>query len=309
MNPLQAQAMQRRYFLRTLAGVAGGLAAAGELRPAARAGGVDSVNQLDPTARAGPVRAEHRALDAIGVQLYTVRELMERDLEETLAQVAQIGYNEVEFAGYFDRSPDQVREALEQTGLAAPAAHVSMELLGDEWQRTLDEANEIGHRYLIVPWIAEDERQTLDGYRRVAERFNRAGEQAREVDIRFGYHNHDFEFVRIDGQIPYDILVAETEPATVAHEMDLYWAVKGGVDPLDYFERFPGRFELVHVKDMDGTPEQGMTDVGQGVIDFPNIFARASQAGIRHCFVEHDDPSDPLETIRVGYRYLRRLNV
>ncbi|HYJ80167.1 MAG TPA: sugar phosphate isomerase/epimerase [Longimicrobiaceae bacterium] len=277
--------MHRRAFLSALAGAAAGAAA---LRRAAAA-----------------VAREGRP---IGVQLYTVRELLARDFEGTLARVAEIGYREVEFAGYFSRSPAQVRRALGGAGLDAPGAHVDLDAIGEGWERTLAAAAEMGHRYLIVPWIPEVQR-TPAGYRRLAERFNRAGEQARRAGIRFGFHNHDYDFAPVGGEVPYDVLLAETDPELVVQELDLFWIAAGGGDPLEYFARFPGRFHLVHLKDMDATPQRRMTDVGQGAIDFARILAHARQAGIRHYFVEHDSPASPLASIRASYEFVRRLEI
>ena len=252
---------------------------------------------------------ESKRLARIGLQLYTVRRDMERDFEGTLQKVAAIGYDEVEFAGYFGRSPASVRATLDRLGLAAPAAHIGTPAsLTKDWEKTIEAGKVMGHRYLIVAWIEEKERRTLDDYRRYADLFNAAGETARKAGVRFAYHNHDFEFVPLDGKVPYDLLLERTDPALVAMEMDLFWVRKGGRDPLEYFRRFPGRFEAVHVKDMDGSPQQRMVDVGKGKIDFARIFAQRKKAGIRHFFVEHDDPQpSAIESVRTSYQYLKRL--
>lgn len=250
-----------------------------------------------------------KRLERIGLQLYTLRRDMERDFEGTLQTVAAIGYNEVEFAGYFGRSPASVRATLDRLGLAAPAAHIGTPAsLTKDWEKTIEAGKVMGHRYLIVAWIEEKERRTLDDYRRYADLFNAAGETARKAGVRFAYHNHDFEFVPLDGKVPYDLLLERTDPALVAMEMDLFWIRKAGRDPLEYFRRSPGRFEAVHVKDMDGSPQQRMVDVGKGKIDFARIFAQGKKAGIRHFFVEHDDPQpSAIESVRTSYRYLKRL--
>jgi sugar phosphate isomerase/epimerase len=245
-------------------------------------------------------------LDPVGIQLYTLRRRMQEDVEGTLAAVAEIGYREVEFAGYFDRPPKRIRELLEANGLRAPAAHIGMPEPGDGWDRVLDAAAEIGHGYVVTPWIPESQR-TADGYRRFAELFNRAGMAARARGITFAYHNHDFEFVTLGDRLPFDLLLDETDPTLVQFELDLFWITKGGHDPLEYFGRYPGRFPLVHVKDMSA--DGAMVDVGQGEIDFARIFARAAQAGIRHYFVEHDNPADPLESARRSHAHLRDLDL
>ena len=245
----------------------------------------------------------------IGVQLYTVRDLLQKDFEGTLARLAAIGFREVEFAGYHGRSPHAVRAALKTAGLDAPSAHVPIEAARDSWPRVLEAAHVTGHTYLVVAWLPEQERRTLDGYRAAADLFNRAGEQARAAGIRFAYHNHAFEFARLEGRIPYDALLERCDPRHVAFEMDLYWITSGGQDPLAYFARWPGRFPMVHVKDSTGPPEHRMVDVGAGTIPWKAIFARREQAGIQHYFVEHDEPTDPLASVRASYEYLRRLDL
>ena len=254
--------------------------------------------------------------EAWGLQLYTVRSLMARDVERTLAEVAAIGYGEVEFAGYFDRTPAQIRATLDAEGLVAPAAHLSLAELRTGFEAHVAAAAEVGHRYLVLPYLGGADRpgnapgeapsEVLDGYRRLAGEFNRFGEACEANGLRFAYHNHDFELERFaeDGERvrPLDLLLRETDPDLVRFEMDFYWVVHGGGDALDYFRRFPGRFELCHVKDR--SPRGEMVDVGAGVIDFEGIFERAGQAGLLHYFVEHDSPADPIATVRASYEHL-----
>ncbi len=246
-----------------------------------------------------------RRLRRIGLQLYTVRSAMQHSVERTLERVVRIGYREVEFAGYFGRSPQQIRRALDDSGLTAPAAHVTLEAVETQWEATVDLAAAIGHRYLVVPWIAPAQRTSLDDYRSMAHRFNRVGERAEAAGLTFGYHNHDFEFEPLEGRIPWDVLLEETDPALVTLELDLYWITKAGGDPFRYFGEHPGRFPLVHVKDM--AADGSMADVGAGTIDFAALFARSVQAGIRHYFVEHDNPADPFESLAASYGHLRDL--
>ncbi len=147
--------------------------------------------------------------------------------------------------------------------------------------------------------------RTLDDYRRVAEALNRAGELARAQGLRVGYHDHDFELAPIDGVFPHDVLLSETDPALVSFEMDLYWMTRAGADPMAYFGRHPGRFHLCHMKGMDRRGE--MTEVGAGGIDFCKILRDRAEAGLRHFYVEHDHPTDPLASIRASYRFLHSL--
>jgi len=252
-------------------------------------------------------RTAHGArLEKIGIQLYTVRDQMKADFEGTLARIAQIGYKEVEFAGYFDRSPADVRAILERNGLSAPATHMMAPNV-DAWKKALETAKAVGHEYVVAPWIPEEKRMTLDGWKRVAEDFNRVGQLAKDTGIQFAYHNHDFEFPKMEGQVPYDVLLQSTDAKLVQLEIDLYWITKGGQDPLAYFARWPGRVPLVHVKDSMGGPEHKMVDVGAGKIDWKRIFAKRDQAGIKHFFVEHDQPPQPFEDIAASYKYLSQL--
>ena len=250
-------------------------------------------------------------IEKIGVQLYTVRKEMERDVDGTLARVREIGFKEVEFAGYFNRTPEQVKAVLDRLGLAAPGGHMPYESLenADSWGRILDSANRIGHRYVIIAWTPQEARRTLDDWKRIAEKFNWAGRAAREAGLTFAYHNHEFEFKALGaGPVPFDLLLAETDPELVKIEMDLYWITLGGFDPLSYFEKHPGRFPMVHVKDMKKGGERPlMVDVGRGDIDFRAIFARRETGGVRHFFVEHDEPADSMASIENSYRYLQSL--
>jgi len=279
--------MHRRAFVHTAGAALGGLAALGPV--ACRA--------------ATPPAAVPRRL---GVQLYTVRDVLPHDFVGVLEAVRRTGYEEVEFAGYHGRDPRVVRAVLDDLGLAAPAAHVGLDVLRGDLGAQIEAAQALGHRYLVVPWLDEAERPSLDGYRRVAGSLNEVGARLQEAGVQLAYHNHDFEFETFGGERSgYDVLLEETDPALVAMEMDLFWAVNGGQDPVAYFEQYPGRFPLFHVKDR--AADGAMADVGAGAIDFARIFARAEQAGLRHAFVEHDDPGDPLGSIRASYAHLARL--
>jgi sugar phosphate isomerase/epimerase len=245
-------------------------------------------------------------IDKVGLQLYTVRDKMKEDVEGTLAHVAQIGYKEVEFAGYFGHPPEHIRSFLEKNGLSAPSTHVAYEN-DDQWKAALATAKTIGHEYIVMPWIPEERRKTLDDWKKFAQTFNHAAQMAHDSGLQFAYHNHDFEFPKLDGQIPYDVLLQSTDPKLVQLEIDLYWITKAGQDPLSYFARWPGRIPMVHVKDSAGPPEHKMTDVGQGKIDWKRIFAKREQAGIKHFFVEFDQPPQPFEDIATSYGYLKNL--
>jgi len=267
------------------------------------------------------VRVEAKKLQRLGMQLYTVRTEMEKSVDETLAKVAAIGYKEVEFAGYFRRTPGQIRDALKQNGLTSPAAHVDYPSLAeDKLPAVLETAHTIGHQYLVNPWIDESLRKEPDIWKRVADTFNRAGAAAKKAGIQFAYHNHHFEFAPVEGKLPYELLLEQCDPNLVKMELDLCWISAAGKDPLDYFARYPGRFPLVHVKGLSKKPAAGgaapiesvmpdLTEVGtRDVIDWKRIFARSNQAGIKHYFVEHDVPKDPYESLKSSYTYLAHLD-
>jgi len=277
--------MRRRVFLGTAGAALGGLVA------------------LGPGACRSPSPTMPRR---IGAQLYTVRDALADDFAGTLEAIREIGYEEVEFAGYHGRDPAEIRALLDDLGLSAPAAHVGLDALRDDLHARIEDAHTLGHRFLVVPWIDAGERTSLDGYRRVAADLNEIGERAAEAGVRLAYHNHAFEFETFGGdRSGYDVLLAETDPSLVAMEMDLYWTVHAGRDPAAYFERHPGRFPLFHLKDR--TPDGAMADVGAGVLDFERVFALAARAGLRHAFVEHDEPEGALRSLRRSYGHLARL--
>ena len=270
------------------------------------------------TSRFGWAAGEHK-IDKVGVQLYTVRDLMKDDFEGTIAKVAQIGYKEVEFAGYFGRTPQQVRALLEKDGLTAPSTHVQYDELDEKFPKVIEDSKTIGLKYIVCPWIPEEARKSPDIWKQAAEKFNKCGEQTKNAGMQFAYHNHWFEFLPTNGVLPYDELLKDCDAKLVKMEMDLCWITTAGGDPVKYFEKYPGRFPLVHVKDVKKLPHvsQGgaqnfgdtvdLTEVGSGIIDWKRIFAKSDVAGIKHYIVEHDHPKQPLESIKTSYEYLSKL--
>jgi sugar phosphate isomerase/epimerase len=200
-----------------------------------------------------------------------------------------------------------VREVLKANGLTAPSSHIPLPADDAAWARALDAANAVGHHWVVIPWIDAALRRKPDDWPRFADRFNSLAAKAKEAGLRFAYHNHDFEFMKVGDSTGLDVLLAKTDPALVDFEMDLYWIVKAGGDPLDFIKRYPRRFPLMHVKDATAAPERKIMDVGSGTIDFAKIFAASDFSGMQHAFVEHDEPADPIESARNSYRYLAAL--
>lgn len=250
-------------------------------------------------------QAGRRQIDDVGLQLYTVRNQMRDDFEGTLRKVAEIGYEEVEFAGLYNRKAADVRKLLDDLDLESPSSHIGYDLVRDKLPEVMEEAKALGQTYIIVPALPNEIRKDIDAYKRVAEVLNKAGEQVKSAGMLIAYHNHAFEFEKIGGQLPYDVLLQETDPDLVKMEADLFWMTKGGVRPLDYFSRFPGRFALVHVKDMTAAGE--MAPVGEGQVNFAEIFAQEKKAGIRHYVVEHDNPTDAMASITTSIGTLSKL--
>jgi sugar phosphate isomerase/epimerase len=267
---------------------------------------------------------EAASLKRLGAQLYTVRTLLEKDFEGTLAKVAAAGYAEVEFAGYFNQTPEQVRAVLKRHKLRAPSAHIAYDsLTGDKWARVISAAHIIGHAYLVNAWVDESIRKEPDAWKRIADTYNQAATTSKKAGIQFVYHNHNFEFApRADlgGKLPYDYLLETCDAALVKMELDLCWITAAGTTPVKYFNRYPGRFPMVHVKGLlKRPPVTGeavpidqvlplITDVGHDdVIDWQVLFAQSRPAGIKHYFVEHDLPKDPIESLKASHDYLMGL--
>ena len=260
----------------------------------------------------------------IGLQLYTVRDAMQQDPQGTLAKIAQIGYNSVEGATYtgtekfYGMDPKTFADVLKQNNLIMPSSHYR---LGQEktngadtqgtmlhdWDKAVDDAAAAGVKYMVCAYLSEEERGGIDHYKQLAEQFNKAGERCKQATIQFCYHNHDFEFKEQNGQLPYHVLLENTDKDLVKMEIDLYWVTKAGHDPVEIFDHNPGRFPLWHVKDMDNTPQHDFTEVGNGVIDFKKIFNSADKAGLKYFFVEQDKcPGSPFDSITKSYNYIKK---
>ena len=278
--------MKRRTFIRTTsAGMVAGM--------------------LMPTSiLANSLPAKH----TIGLQLYSLRNEIKDDLPGSLEKISNIGYKNLEAAGYQDgkfygMNPAVFKSLVEDHGMKLTSSHVTFEK--DEISTVLQAHKEAGVKYMVWPWLSNEQRKSLDSYKIVIEKFNTIGELCNQNGLQFGYHNHAFEFTPIEGVIPYDLLLESTDPDFVFMQIDLYWAVYAGIDPIAYFEKYPGRFKLWHVKDMLAGEQKEMTEVGTGVIDYKKIFESASLSGMKEFFVEQDViRGDGFESVKKSFDYM-----
>jgi sugar phosphate isomerase/epimerase len=251
-----------------------------------------------------------RRLKRVGVQLYSLRDAAKVDLERTLADIAAVGYRDVELLGSmnnFGMAPERLRAVLDRLGLRAPSTHVGTNVL-DDLDRQIDVAKTLGHEYLIVAGFPEERRKTLDDYRQWADRFNVAGTAARARGVWLGFHNHGPDVALIDGQVPYDLFVDRTDPALVRLQLDTGNMAMGGRDPLSYLDRYGPRYWSFHIKDV---PRLGATEdaeLGKGMIDFRRLLAKIDRIDEKLLYVEQETyPTTPLESVRRDYAYISSL--
>ncbi len=288
-NPLFA--MRRRKFLSAI-----GLTAA--------------VAQFGCAPKVSRTGGGRRRLRSAGIQLYSLRDDARRDLERTLADIAAIGYKDVELLGSMDNfgmPPARLREVLDRNGLRAPSTHVSGGAL-DNLQKQLDDAQTLGHQYIVVASLPIEGQRTLDDYRRWADRLNEAGQRARSRGAWIGFHNHANDLAVIDGVVPYDVLVERTDPAAVRHQLDTGNTAMAGRDPSEYLSRYGARYWLFHIKDVPRLGATSDTELGNGFIDFRALLASIENIDEKLLFVEQETyPGVPVDSLRRDYEYITKL--
>jgi sugar phosphate isomerase/epimerase len=241
-----------------------------------------------------------------GLQLYTVRDALAVDLEDTLGRIAAIGYRKVELAGLPGVTADAMHASLRRHGLDAPSMHAGYDTLQRGLDAVLEEARMLGATYLVCPSVDAGERRTAEDWKRVCQTLNRIGQVVRSRGRMLAYHNHDYEFVPFtDGTTPFHLLMTETDPRDVKLELDVYWVAKAGLDPVQYLKDGQNRIVLVHLKDL--AADGSTVEVGAGVLDFERIVRTALFAGATQFFVEQDTSVDPLASIDASFRFLGRL--
>ena len=256
-----------------------------------------------------PTLARAEKVKNVGIQLYSVRKEMLADAVGTLKQLAKIGYKELESArsekgNYYGLQPKEIKKIATDLGMTLRSGHVHVD---KDWQRSIDSAAEAGQNYLVCSSLPS-KGQTVDNYKKVADTFNKAGEDCKKSNLIFGYHNHDYEFEKDNGQVLYDVLIANTDPKLVTWELDLGWVVASNLDPVSYFNKYPGRFPLWHLKDMDTTKKQS-TEFGKGQINVLEILKNGKKSGVKHIFVEQEEyASTALESMKYDFDYLQKLD-
>ncbi len=325
--------MHRRNFLKTTTAA---LAAGGLLSSCAQ----DQPQTVGEIART--------SIERFGVGLFTIPFWLEQDFAGAIKKLAGIGYKEVELfgpypysvqeakdfwngitgqlgfsgSGYFGHSAKEVRETLVENGMTSPSAHIDLGTLQERLDEVAEAAHTLGQTYIGIAAMREEFRQDLDGYKRTADLFNEIGMKMNAFGLKFLYHNHGYGLVEMEGEIPLQVVIERTDPKYVALEIDIFWTVAGRADPVEYLNAYPGRFKLMHLKDMTetvhfkgdgGTPDQWMelfpytTDAGSGVMDLPAILAAARSNGVEHFYLERDIAQDPDKTLADSYRYLSSL--
>ena len=255
----------------------------------------------------------------IGIQLYSLRDDISKDVKGVIEKVAAAGYKEVETFGLSDKDQffgigvKQFGQLLKANNLTSPSGHyLPAKMLfdngnGDDVKRLCDVGHTLGHQYIVIPHLEESRRKTIDQYKALAERINKAGQICKDANLQLAYHNHDFEFLEINGERGYDIFMNNTDKKLLKLELDLYWVIRAGLDPIDLFKKQPGRFHMVHIKDMDKADRTKNTEIGNGSINFKKILAYSSEAGIKHYYLEQENNynTDTISSIKKSFSYMK----
>lgn len=241
----------------------------------------------------------------IAVQLYTLRDLTAQDMAGTLAKVAELGYEGVEFAGYGNLDILEAHRAVTGAGLKVVGNHTGFDALRNDFNKVIDDNLLLNNKYIVCPSLPGEQR-SKEGYAAFGKEMNELGARVNSAGMTLCYHNHDFEFEKFDGEYGLDLLYANSQPQLVQAELDTYWVKKGGADPVAYIRQYSGRVPLLHIKDMNA--EQGFAEVGNGSLDWPNIFAAAEDGGVTAYIVEQDVcPGDPIDSIRQSIEFLKSM--
>jgi sugar phosphate isomerase/epimerase len=251
---------------------------------------------------------------AIGLQLYTLRDTIKTDARNHLEKIAALGYKNLESFDYkdgqiFGMSYREFGKIAKDLGMQVTSGHYGLDIVSSQnWEKAVADAKAIGQKYMVMPWLKPELRNSIDSYKHIAGMCNLAGEVAKKYGIRMQYHNHDFEFNTVEEQIPYDVLLKELDPKFVGMELDIFWVYNAGKDPLTYFEKYPRRFEQWHVKDMNKSDKSRNADIGTGAIDWKQVFANAKKSGMKKFYIEQETyPGVPMDSVAAGIKYLKTI--
>lgn len=244
---------------------------------------------------------------SIAVQLYTLREDMERDFLGTLKKISELGYQGVEFAGFGGFKAAELKEQLGILGLKPAGAHISIEQLENDLEEIIEYNVELGNKYIVCPWANFE---VKEDFIKMAEALKKIGEKLRDRGLQLCYHNHAHEFASFDGEYGLDIIYNNVSSEILKTEIDTYWAAYAGLNPVDYLKKYAGRTPLVHIKDMDATEKREFTEIGNGILDIKAIVNQAADNGAEWVIVEQDVcKREPLESIKISINNLKKMNV
>jgi sugar phosphate isomerase/epimerase len=288
-------------------------------------------------------------LEKIGIQFFSLPKMLDSDLKGALSMLSKIGYREVELygpypfstpaaieswnavtpslgfkgSGYFGHTAREMKNLLQENGLSIPSIHTDLDTLQMNMNKLGEAARILGNTYVVLPAIPAEKRKTPDDFKIMADAFNKIGEEAKKEGIKFAYHNHGYGLKEVNGQIPLELIFANTDPSLVYFEMDLYWTTAGGADPIALLDKYKNRYPLMHIKDMikkvhfsgdGGDPKQWielfpyMTTAGSGVLDLRSIIIKAKENGVKHFIVEQDMVKDPEVALKKSFDYLSSLS-
>lgn len=315
--------IKRRIFFRN----AGAFALGTLLLPGCNTQSTNEKVSESDTLKTEDEPVEGKTLGAIGLQLYSVKDVLDKDLKGTLQKLADMGYTEIEsYPGigghYYGMEPKEFSAMLDDMGLKLVSSHFgsgSYEGKASNWHEAtmlsdfetlVSKAAETGQSYLTCSWMDESLRKTPDDLKRTAELFNKTGEMCKAAGLKFAYHNHAFEFDKVGDHVLYDFMLENTDPELVLWEMDMYWVAAAGKDPVAYLEKYPNRFPLGHVKDMRKDDHSKNSVIGKGTLDYGKILSVAEGAGMKHFLVEQESfIQPPMEAMKENYDYLSTLKI
>lgn len=246
----------------------------------------------------------------VGLQLYSLRDVIFKDAKAVLKSVSEFGYKELETFGHVDGKlfgmpVKEYGDYVKSLGMKTTSGHYGIDLVSKNWEQSCVEAKALGQDFVVVPWLNKEFYSSLDVLKKTCETINKGAEVAKKNGLKMGYHNHAFEFQQVEGQVILDVMLKELDPKLVSFEMDIFWVVNAGQDPIAYFEKYPGRFTQWHVKDMDKSDKNRNADVGTGTIDWKNIFANAKKSGMKHFYIEQETyPNNSTESIKNSIKNL-----